>query len=61
MKIGLCTGDSAFLEQSLQRRGIFFCGIVKRPRTAGGDEHGSVDIVFDYQRKALKLLGLAVL
>ena len=31
MKIGLCTGDSAFLEQSLQGRGIFFCGIVERP------------------------------
>ena len=32
MKIGLCTGDSAFLEQSLQRRGVFFCGIVESSR-----------------------------
>ena len=59
MKIGLCTGDSAFLEQSLQRRGVFFCGIVESPRASGGDKHGSVDIVFDYQGKSLKLAGLA--
>ena len=48
MKIGLCSGDSAFLEQSLQGRGIFFYSIVERPRSSGGDKHGRVDIVFDY-------------
>ncbi|GIR10024.1 MAG: hypothetical protein CM15mP21_2860 [Hyphomicrobiales bacterium] len=48
MKIGLCTGYSAFFGAISGGAGHFFCGIVERPRSSGGDKHGRVDIVFDY-------------
>ena len=48
MKIGLGTDDGPFGEQSLQRWGIFSCRILKCPRTASGNERGSVYIIFDY-------------